>query len=509
MKVIIKEDLNLQDFYNVIFKENKVELDDKFLERVEGSFEFLKEFSANKVIYGVNTGFGPMAQYKIDEEDTIQLQYNLIRSHSSGTSNPLTAKYVRAAMLARLNTLGLGNSGIHPSVVKLMRELLNLDVIPLIYEHGGVGASGDLVQLAHLALVLIGEGEVFYKGERKATEVVFKELGLDPIKVKLREGLGLMNGTSVMTGIGIVNTIYAKRLLNWSIKCSSAINEIVEAYDDHLSVELNTSKKHKGQIEVARLMREHLSDSSLVRNRDEHLYSGTNTEKVFKEKVQEYYSLRCVPQILGPVYDTVENVSKILIEEVNSANDNPIINVEKKHVYHGGNFHGDYISLEMDKLKLVVAKLSMLAERQLNYLLNSKLNDKLTPFVNLGKLGLNFGMQGAQFTATSTTAENQMLANPMYVHSIPNNNDNQDIVSMGTNSALITKKVIENSFEVLAIEIITIVQAIELLGFSGKVSKATQKMYDEIRVIVPAFKEDLIMYPFINEVKEFLINSED
>ena len=509
MKVTIKEDLNLQDFYNIIFNENKVELDVKFLERVENSFEFLKEFSANKVIYGVNTGFGPMAQYKIDEEDTIQLQYNLIRSHSSGTSNPLTAKYVKAAMLARLNTLGLGNSGIHPSVVKLMTQLLNLDVIPLIYEHGGVGASGDLVQLAHLALVLIGEGEVFYKGERRATEDVYKELNLEPIKVKLREGLGLMNGTSVMTGIGIVNTIYAKRLLNWSIKCSSAINEIVEAYDDHLSVELNTSKKHKGQIEIARLMREHLADSTLVRDRDEHLYSGTNTETVFKEKVQEYYSLRCVPQILGPVYDTVENVSKILIEEVNSANDNPIINVEKKHVYHGGNFHGDYISLEMDKLKLVVAKLSMLAERQLNYLLNSKLNDKLTPFVNLGKLGLNFGMQGAQFTATSTTAENQMLSNPMYIHSIPNNNDNQDIVSMGTNSALITKKVIENSFEVLAIEIITIVQAIELLGFPGKVSTATRKIYDDIRAIVPAFKEDLIMYPFINEVKEFLINSED
>lgn len=509
MKVVIKEDLDLKDFYKIIFNENKVELDAKFLERVEKSFDFLKEFSANKVIYGVNTGFGPMAQYKIDEKDTIQLQYNLIRSHSSGTSNPLTAKYVKAAMLARLNTLGLGNSGIHPSVVKLMCELLNLDVTPLIYEHGGVGASGDLVQLAHLALVLIGEGEVFYKGERRTTEDVFNELGLSPIKVKLREGLGLMNGTSVMTGIGIVNTIYSKRLLNWSIKCSSAINEIVEAYDDHLSVELNTSKKHHGQIEVARLMREHLSDSTLVRKRDEHLYSGTNTEKVFKEKVQEYYSLRCVPQILGPVYDTVENVSKILIEEVNSANDNPIIDVDKQHVYHGGNFHGDYISLEMDKLKLVVAKLSMLAERQLNYLLNSKLNDKLTPFVNLGKLGLNFGMQGAQFTATSTTAENQMLSNPMYVHSIPNNNDNQDIVSMGTNSALITKKVIENTFEVLAIEIITIVQAIELLGFSGKVSSSTKKLYDEIRAIVPPFKEDLIMYPFINEVKDYLINSED
>ncbi|MCB0466185.1 MAG: aromatic amino acid lyase, partial [Aequorivita sp.] len=200
-------------------------------------------------------------------------------------------------------------------------------------------------------------------------------------------------------------------------------------------------------------------------------------------------------------------VEKILIEEVNSANDNPIVDVERQNVYHGGNFHGDYVSLEMDKLKIVVAKMTMLAERQLNYLLNSKLNDILPPFVNLGKLGLNFGMQGVQFTATSTTAESQMLSNPMYVHSIPNNNDNQDIVSMGTNAALITKKVIENAFEVVAIELITIVQAIEYLKVQDSVSSETKKMYDEIRAIVPVFKEDVIMYPYVNIVKEFLMDS--
>jgi histidine ammonia-lyase len=256
-------------------------------------------------------------------------------------------------------------------------------------------------------------------------------------------------------------------------------------------------------------MRAHLKDSTLTRKRAHHLYNGNNEVAVFEEKVQEYYSLRCVPQILGPVLDTLNNVEKILIEEVNSANDNPIVNVEKKHVYHGGNFHGDYVSLEMDKLKIVVAKMSMLAERQLNYLLNSKLNDILPPFVNLGTLGLNFGMQGVQFTATSTTAENQMLSNPMYVHSIPNNNDNQDIVSMGTNAALITKKVIENAFEVVAIQLITIVQAIEYLEVKEKVSSKTKKMFDEIREIVPAFTKDVVMYPYVNKVKEYIINSED
>lgn len=502
---LLNEYLTIEDFTSIIFNNNKIDVSSAVIDRVEESFAFLKEFSENKVIYGVNTGFGPMAQYRIKDEDRLQLQYNLIRSHSSGTGKPLDAVNVKAVILARLNTLSLGNSGVHPSVIHLMKEFLNRDITPLIFEHGGVGASGDLVQLAHLALALIGEGEVFYKGKRMSTAEVFEIENLKPINVEIREGLALMNGTSVMTGIGIVNVHNSRKILNWSIKCSCAINEIVQAYDDHLSLELNNAKKHFGQQEIARLMRENLSDSALVRKREDHLYSGTNTEDVFKEKVQEYYSLRCVPQILGPVLDTINYTSEVLENEINSANDNPIVDVKNKHVYHGGNFHGDYISLEMDKLKVVIAKLTMLSERQLNYLLNSKLNEILPPFVNLGTLGFNFGMQGVQFTATSTTAESQMLSNPMYVHSIPNNNDNQDIVSMGTNAAVIAGKVIENAFEVLAIELITIVQAIDALNFKNDISSVTRKMYDDIRVIVPEFKEDQIMYPIVQKVKDYLM----
>lgn len=501
----INEYLSLKEFEDIVFKNNPVQISENVLERVSDSFEFLKEFSGNKVIYGVNTGFGPMAQYRIKDEDRLQLQYNLIRSHSSGTGKPLSPICVKSAILARLNTLSLGNSGVHPSLILLMKEFINRDITPLIFEHGGVGASGDLVQLAHLALTLIGEGEVFYKGERRATKEVFEIEGLQPINVEIREGLALMNGTSVMTGIGIVNVHNAQKVLDWSIKISCAINELVQAYDDHLSEELNGVKHHFGQQEIARKMRNHLADSSLVRKREDHLYSGENTEDVFKEKVQEYYSLRCVPQILGPVLDTINGVAKVLENEINSANDNPIIDVKNKHVYHGGNFHGDYISLEMDKLKIVVAKLTMLAERQLNYLLNSKINEILPPFVNLGTLGFNFGMQGVQFTAVSTTAESQTLSNPMYVHSIPNNNDNQDIVSMGTNAAVMAGKVVENAFEVLAIELITVVQAIDALGFKGQVSSNTKSMYDEVRKIVPEFKEDMVMYPFVQKVKDYLM----
>jgi len=501
---VIRDYLTINDFASVIFNNEAITLDDLLVNRVEKSFNFLKSFSANKVIYGVNTGFGPMAQYRIQPEDQLQLQYNLIRSHSSGTGNPLSPIHVKAAILARLNTLALGKSGVNMTVISLMKELINRDITPLIFAHGGVGASGDLVQLAHLALILIGEGEVFYKCERRSTQEVFKIEDLQPIDVKIREGLALMNGTSVMTGIGIVNALLTDKLVDFSLQASCMINEIVQAYDDHLSQELNNTKLHNGQQVVAEKMRNHLRNSQLTRNRQEYLYSGENTEEIFKEKVQEYYSIRCVPQILGPIYDTVLSVKDILEKEINSVNDNPVIDVETEQVYHGGNFHGDYVSLEMDKLKLVVTKISMLAERQLNYLLNSKINEILPPFVNLGKLGFNFGMQGVQFTATSTTAENQALSTSMYIHSIPNNNDNQDIVSMGTNAAVMCSNVIENTFEVLAIELITIIQAIDALNYQNKLSSSSKKLYDEIRNIVPVFAEDMVMYPYVHKVKEFL-----
>ncbi len=505
----IKNELTFQDFYQVLFENQLIEIDPEIHDRVDQSFQFLKNFSKDKIIYGVNTGFGPMAQYRIPDEDCEALQFNLIRSHAAGSGKAMSNENVRALMLARMNTLALGKSGVHRSVIDTMQDMLNKNVIPLILEHGGVGASGDLVQLAHLALVLIGEGEVIYHNERVSTKTVFKKEKVDPIKIEIREGLALLNGTSAMTGIGIVNLIYAKRLLNWSIFCSSVINELVEAYDDHLSEELNGAKLHKGQQQIAKMMRAHLSDSKLNRKRAEHLYAEKAKENdEFQEKVQEYYSLRCVPQVLGPVFDTIDQAIKIHMEEVNSANDNPIIDAKNEQVFHGGNFHGDYISLEMDKLRLVMTKTSMLAERQLNYLLNPKLNNILPPFVNLSRLGLNFGMQGAQFAAVSTTAENQTLSNSMYVHSIPNNNDNQDIVSMGTNSALLTQKVIDNAFEVISVEVATIVQALYFLKIDDRLSSETKKQFEVFKKIIPALKEDQPLYKELAKLKDYLKTNE-
>src|SRR6201986_532218 len=501
--------LSLDDFSELIFKHKKVALDKAALAKVNTSFEFLKKFSSHKLIYGINTGFGPMAQYKVNEQNILQLQYNLIRSHSSGSGKLMPAQLSKALMIARLNSFMQAYSGVNTEVVELLRDMINKNICPCIYEHGGVGASGDLVQLAHLGLVLIGEGEVIFEDAVHPTIEIFNKFNIKPLSIHIREGLAILNGTSAMTGIGMLNILQARKLLSWSVLFSAMINEVVEAFDDHYSRELNIVKHHKGQNKIAELMRDILKDSHMIRDRSAHLYNPDNIDQeVFEDKVQEYYSLRCGTQVLGPIYDTINQAENVVVNEINSVNDNPVIDHINHNIFHGGNFHGDYVSLEMDKLKIAITRLSIMAERQLNYLLNNKLNQKLPPFVNLGVLGLNFGIQGMQFTATSTVAENQTLSFPMYVHSIPNNNDNQDIVSMGCNAALMTKRVIDNSFEVLSIHLMTILQAIDYLECQGRLSSVSRSLYDQVREIFPKFIEDQPRYKEMAKVKDYLETSD-
>jgi len=478
---------------------------------VKESFAFLKKFSKDKIIYGINTGFGPMAQYRVSDDKLGQLQYNLIRSHASGMGSGLTDQYVRAVMLNRLNTLALGGSGVSLPVVEQLGKFIEKGIYPYIPEHGSVGASGDLVQLAHLALGLIGEGKANYKGENLPLEAILKKENMKPLELSLRDGLALMNGTSCMSGIGLLNVIYAMRLIKWAVLIGAVINELVRSYDDSYSEFLNRAKRHKGQQAIAAAMRRCLETSKMVRNREDRLFKNiqkVGNGKPIKEKVQEYYSFRCIPQILGPILETVSNAENVLIDEVNSTNDNPVVDLENRNVYHGGNFHGDYVALEMDKVKIAITKLSMLCERQLNYLMNRNLNEIFPPFMNLGELGINFGVQGMQFTATSTTAENQTLSFPMYVHSIPSNNDNQDVVSMGTNAALLTKKVIDNSFQVMAIECVAIAQGVDYLDCHKKMSVAGQKFHDLVREFVPAFKDDVPRSDQMKAIADFLMNND-
>ncbi len=493
---------------DILLNNKDIELSELPLEKVVECYEFLKSFASDKVIYGINTGFGPMAQWRVDDQYLTQLQYNIIRSHATGAGEPLSDIYVKAAMIARLGTFLQARSGIHVDVVNLLVEFINRGIHPFIPEHGSVGASGDLVQLAQIALTLIGEGEVHYKGEWRKAKEVMDENSLKPLEIYIREGLSITNGTSVMTGLGIVNQIYAEQLLDWSILASVWMNEIAGSFDDLMAVALNECRRHEGQQVIAQRMRELAAGSQCLQKREHELYdNGHQENKVFEHKVQAYYSLRCTPQILGPIYDTLMRSRCILEEEVNSACDNPIVDPETRNVYHGGNFHGDYISLEEDKVKIAMVRIAMTAERQLNYLFHDRINGILPPFLNMGVLGLNYSMQACQFTATSTTAECQTLAMPNYVHSIPNNNDNQDIVSMGTNTALLCKRVIGNCYQVMSILYIALAQAVDCLGIKEKLSPTSLRIYNEIRAMMPTILEDKPFYEDIKKMEEFLKNN--
>lgn len=481
--------LTTKQLFALSFGEEKVGVAPKIMEKVKGSNEFLTSINSRYNIYGVNTGLGPMAQFSVSDEKLIDLQYNLIRSHNTGYPAYLGLPECKSVFISRLNTLVRGHSAVSEEMILHMIQMYNKGIVPCVPFHGGVGASGDLVQLAHVAAAIIGEGMSYADGQLLPTAEAFGMKGLQGIKLSLREGLALMNGTSAMTGIAALNISFAKTALEWMLIFSVMINEVMEAFDDHFSSELNGVKRHRGQQEIALLARQILDGSSLIRSRNNH-WKRNNSEDYFKEKIQEYYSLRCIPQILGPVFDTLDFSSKVIEDELNSSSDNPITDLETENIYHGGNFHGDYISLEMDKLKLVMTRLSMLSERQLNYLLNSRLNGKLPSFINLCTLGLNFGLQGMQFTATSTTAENQTLSTSSYIHSIPSNNDNQDIVSMGFNAACIAARIIENTFEVIAIEAVAVLQAVDALDVKEKLSGYNQKVYNELRSIFPIITTD-------------------
>ncbi len=507
---VADERLTINEFERFVVSGDPVRLSDAQRTIVEESYQFLRAFSKDKIIYGINTGFGPMAQYRIAGAELEQLQYNLVRSHASGVGAGLPDRYVRAVMLNRLNTLSLGGSGVSLAVLEQLECFINDGIYPYIPEHGSVGASGDLVQLAHLALALIGEGNARYNGVLRPVADIFKELNIAPVQLHLRDGLGLINGTSCMSGIGLLNVIYAKRQVTWAVKIGAIINELVESYDDSYSEFLNRAKRHEGQRKVAAAMRSALASSKMVRKREERLFKDIEHigEEPIAEKVQEYYSFRCIPQIIGPVLDTVITAEQILLDEVNSTNDNPVVDLENRHVYHGGNFHGDYVALEMDKVKIATAKLSMLLERQLNYLMNAKVNEIFPPFMNLAKLGFNFGIQGMQFTAVSTTAENQTLAYPMYLHSIPNNNDNQDVVSMGTNAALLCKRVIDNTWQVMAIECIAMAQGVDHLQCYDRLSDAGKSLYDTVRSHVPTIINDVPQTENITALAEYLKENE-
>ena len=495
-----------------IFNRTEVSLGEAELREVEACYRFLEDFEQGKVIYGINTGFGPMAQYRIGDADLNSLQYNIIRSHSCGAGETLPDICVRAAMLARLQTFLNAKSGVHPDVVRILADFLNNEIYPLVPRHGSVGASGDLVQLAHIALALIGESEVSFRGETVSAAEAMKACGITPLRLRIRDGLALTNGTAVMTGIGMVNLAQARRLLDWAVKASVMLNEVVESYDDFMAEPLNACKLHAGQIEIARRMREICASSRRLRKRETELYSGdTGEAPTFKHKVQPYYSLRCTPQILGPVLETLEQAEKILVEEFNSVDDNPVVDPKTGTIYHGGNFHGEPMALPFDFLGIAASEIADASERRTERMVNPALSNGLTAFLTT-QAGVNSGFMIVQYAAASMVSENKVYAHPASVDSIPSSANQEDIVSMGTTAARKAKMILQNTQDVLADELLTACQAIDIrrrLNTHGQgLTPLHEAIYQHVRKEVAFYEVDREIWPDIRAVEKMIRSGE-
>lgn len=476
-------DLSVEDIVAIGLGQKKVSLEDAALARCKTSRDFLEEeIAAKRIIYGVNTSFGPMCNKIIDEDQIETLQFNLIRSHAAGLGAPLKPHIATAVLAVRLNALVKGYSGVRLELLYLIRDMINAGIAPYIPEAGSVGASGDLIHLAHMALAIIGEGEVYYQGQVLLAEKAFEHCNLKPIRLSYKEGIALINGTCAMTALAAFSIFGAKKLLNIACINGAFAMEIFGGIDDAFDEDLHAVKPHPGQIAIADTIRKLYFGSRNItpRSRVHEEISRIRPMDlpVFETSVnvQDVYSIRCTPQILAPVAEAIEYAEKVVTTEANSSNDNPIIIPAKKKVIHGGNFHGQSIGFAMDALCIAMAELCNISERRINKLLDKKLNEGLPEQLIPGTVGLTMGFMGSQYLATSTTAENRQLANPVSTLSISCNASNQDVVSMGTVAARKAYTAIRNAKHVVTLEILADLQALSFRN-AKTMGHATSKIY--------------------------------
>nr|WP_269670074.1 histidine ammonia-lyase [Mammaliicoccus sciuri] len=486
------KDLTIQDIKQFLNEDGQISISEEALVNVRKSRETVEKIIKNKeTIYGITTGFGLFSDVLIEKEKYNDLQVNLIRSHSCGTGKPFPDNVSLIMMVLRLNTMLKGHSGVTEKLVSLLVEFINRRIIPVIPEQGSLGASGDLAPLSHLALALIGEGDVHYKGETRNAKEVLHEVGLEPHSLQAKEGLALINGTQAMTSQGVIAYIEAENIAyhaEWIAALThQALNGIVDAYDEHVHIVRNFNE----QVEVAERMRNWLEGSKLTTRQGE-------------VRVQDAYTLRCIPQIHGASFQVLNYVKEKLELEMNAANDNPLIfdNDDETLVISGGNFHGQPIAFAVDFLKIGVAELANVSERRLERLVNPQLNGGLPAFLS-PEPGLQSGAMIMQYAAASLVSENKTLAHPASVDSIPSSANQEDHVSMGTIGARHAYQIIQNVRRVISIECIIALQAVEIKGVD-KLSPKTKAKYEELRSIVPSITQDRVFHHDIEKVCEYL-----
>ena len=441
---------------------------------------------SDALFYGINTGFGYLQNIKIDKTQLQQLQSNLIQSHACGMGEQVPLDIVKLMVMLKIKSLSYGYSGVQIDTVKRLMDMYNADVFPVIYTQGSLGASGDLAPLSHLSLPLIGMGEVWHQGEKMPSSEALKKFNWQPIELKSKEGLALINGTQFMSAYGLHSLVQADRLVKWADVIAAISIDAFDCTLEPFNEKIHSIRNHNGQVETAAKIRALLNGSAI------------STQQ--KNQVQDPYSFRCIPQVHGATKDTVNYVQDIFIKEINSVTDNPNIFPEEDLIVSGGNFHGQPLALGLDFLCIAMSELASISERRTYQLISGQRN---LPLFLVKNAGLNSGLMIPQYTAAGIVSENKQLCTPASVDSISSSNNQEDHVSMGANAATKCKRVIDNVEKVLAIELLTAVQALEF--------RRPLKSSPQIEEIVTAFRkqvsfneQDRILHDDMIEAVKFL-----
>ena len=483
--------LSLERLKSILYNHEKLELGDEARNAIVKCRSYLdsKMEDISRPVYGITTGFGSLYNVTIPTDQLSQLQYNLVVSHACGAGETVRPDIVRLMLLLKAQSLSYGHSGAQLITVQRLLDMFNNDILPVVYQQGSLGASGDLAPLAHLSLPLIGLGEVLYKGRVRQSKEVWDEMGWEPITLQSKEGLALLNGTQFMSAHAIWSLIQCHRLSEWADKIGAMS---LEAYDGRIEPFLPLThqlRPHKGQIDTAARFMRLLEGSELIRRPKEH--------------VQDPYSFRCIPQVHGAVKDNCRYVESVIENEINSATDNPNIFPDEDMIISAGNFHGEPIAIPMDTLAIAMSELANISERRIFRLISGQ---RGLPKFLVANPGLNSGFMIPQYTAASIVSQNKGLCWPASVDSIPSSQGQEDHVSMGSNSATKLVRVVENCETVLAIELFNAAQALEFRHqeAGGKSSPAIEKIFEDYRKVVPFIENDEYMHPLIQKSIEFI-----
>ncbi|WP_456443581.1 histidine ammonia-lyase [Caldithrix abyssi] len=492
--IIGRHDLTLDDVEFFLTENPSIELAEEVKTSINAGHNVIKEIvEKERVVYGVTTGFGKFADVRIDAQQTRELQRRLILSHAAGTGEPMPAEIVRLMMLFKIKNLSQGFSGVRVQVVEQLVNMLNGNIIPVVPQKGSVGASGDLAPLAHMALVMIGEGEAFYQAERMTGAQALQKAGLKPLQLEAKEGLAILNGTQAIQACGVFGLLQARRLVKTADVIAAMSLEgllgTLTAFDERIQ----KARRHPGQLPVAHNFRRILADSPIV-----------ESHKQSDHRVQDAYSLRCIPQVHGAIRDGLDYVAGVFEREINGVTDNPLVFAESGEVLSGGNFHGEPVALAADHLAILMAELANISERRIEHMMDPTMSEMAGFLTEEG--GLNSGFMIAQVTAAALVSENKVLAHPASVDSIPTSANKEDHVSMGAHAARKALQIIENTQTVLGIELMCACQGLDLRK-PVLPSKATMAVLQAFRQQVPFWDKDRVMYPDIEKARQFVVTA--